>query len=426
MAEHFVAVFELNEADIAAYGAGSISELIQALSPATGGGSGRGGGFPVILVNGVRISSFRELRSYPPESIDKVEVLAAETAQQFGYGPDERVVNIILKRSYASREVEGTYGQPWDGGYSNKQAEATYLQIAGQSRINANVSWNDTSVLTEAERGVIQSVMPVVAGDPDPAPFRSLIADSAGIEANGNFTTRLGQRTSLSLNAAFQRNDSLRFQGLDTVQLLGPVQPDGSRDSRLRIFGEDDPLTVDTRSTTYSLGTTLDTRLGDWQITGTADANHAVSRSLIERRADVSGLQDAAALGTFGLDDAIGPLPDAGVDRADSKTDTLTSLVTAVGRPVMLPAGELALTIDGGYNFTRIQSEDTRNAGTAIELKRGDLSAGVNLGIPITSRREEFGEEIGDLSLNLQAGVNHLSDFGTLTDWSVGANWGIT
>src|SRR5690606_29965015 len=56
-------VLELSEADIAAYGAGSISDLIQALSPATGGGSGRGGGFPVILVNGVRISSFRELRS---------------------------------------------------------------------------------------------------------------------------------------------------------------------------------------------------------------------------------------------------------------------------------------------------------------------------------------------------------------------------
>ena len=56
-------VLELNEADIAAYGAGSISELIQALAPATGGGSGRGGGFPVILVNGVRISSFRELQS---------------------------------------------------------------------------------------------------------------------------------------------------------------------------------------------------------------------------------------------------------------------------------------------------------------------------------------------------------------------------
>lgn len=378
-------VLELNEADIAAYGAGSISELIQALTPATGGGSGRGGGFPVILVNGVRISSFRELQSYPPESIEKVEVLAAEAAQQFGYGPDERVVNIILKRNYASREVELEYGQPWDGGYSTQEAEATYLRIAGQSRMNFNLGWENQSLLTEAERGVIQSGPPVSPTDPDPALYRSLIADTAGIEANGNFTTRLGTRTSLSVNAAFDRDNSLRFQGIDTV-----------------LAGDVDPLTIDARTTTYSLGTTVDTRAGDWQITGTADGNHVVSRSLIDRLAD-----DA-------------------VDRARSKTDTLNSLVTAVGRPLVLPGGELTLTLDTGYNFTRIQSEDTRNLGVTTELKRGDLSAGINVGIPITSRREAFGAAIGDLSLNLQGGVNHLSDFGTLTDWTVGLNWGIT
>ena len=414
-------VLELNEADIAAYGAGSISELIQALSPATGGGSGRGGGFPVILVNGVRISSFRELRSYPPESIEKVEVLAAETAQQFGYGPDERVVNIILKRSYASREMEAQYGQPGNGGYSTKETEATYLRIAGSSRLNFNLGWEDQSLLTEAERGVIQSSPPpTFASDPDPALYRSLIADTAKLEATGNFTTRLGTRTSLSVNSTFERNDSLRYQGLDTVSLTS------SGVTVLRTLGEEDPLTVDTRNTTYALGTTIDTRLGGWQITGTADANHADSRSLIDRRADVTGLQAAASAGTLALNADLGPLPDAGFDRADSKTDTLNSLVTAVGRPLLLPGGEVTLTLDTGYNFTRIESEDTRNPGVTTSLKRGDLSAGVNLGIPITSRREEFGGSVGDISLNFQAGVNELSDFGTLTDWTVGLNWGIT
>lgn len=421
-------VLELNEADIAAYGAGSISELIQALSPATGGGSGRGGGFPVILVNGVRISSFRELQSYPPEAIEKVEVLAAETAQQFGYGPDERVVNIILKRNYASREVEAEYGQPWDGGYSTQEVEATYLQIAGTSRMNFNLGWENQSLLTEAERGVIQSTSaPVLATDPDQALYRSLIADTAGLEANGNFTTRLGNRTSLSLNAAFERNDSLRFQGLDTVVLTPPGG--GPGDSVLRTFGEDDPLTVDTRTTTYSLGTTLDTRLGDWQITGTADGNHVETRSLIDRRLDpatLQPLQAAALAGTLALDADLPTLPDAGFDRADSKTDTLNSLVTAVGRPLLLPAGEVTLTLDSGFNFTRIESEDTRNPGVTTSLKRGELSAGVNIGIPITSRREEFGAAIGDLSLNFQGGINRLSDFGTLSDWTVGLNWGIT
>lgn len=414
-------VLELSEADIAAYGAGSISDLIQALSPATGGGSGRGGGFPVILVNGVRISSFRELRSYPPEAIERVEVLAPESAQQFGYGPDERVVNMILKRNYASREVELEYGQPWDGGYSTKEAEATYLQIAGQTRMNFNLEWNDQSLLTEAERDVIQSTVPTFATDPDPALYRSLVSDTASLGATGNFTTRIGNRTSVSVNAAFERSDSLSLQGLDTVLL---TSPDGV--TALRTLGEDDPLTVDRRTTTYSLGTTIDTRLADWQITATADGNHAVSRSLIDRRADVSGLQAAAAAGTLALDADLPALADAGLDRADSKTDTLNSLVTAVGRPLLLPAGELTLTLDGGYNYMRIESEDTRNPGVVTALKRGDLSAGVNVGVPITSRREDFGAAIGDLSLNFQAGVNHLSDFGTLTDWTAGLNWGIT
>ena len=76
-------VLELNEQDIAAYGAGSLAELVQALGPATGSGA-RGGGFPVILVNGTRVSSFRELRSYPPEAIQKVEVFPEEGAQRYG------------------------------------------------------------------------------------------------------------------------------------------------------------------------------------------------------------------------------------------------------------------------------------------------------------------------------------------------------
>src|SRR5690606_10764389 len=206
-----------------------------------------------------------------------------------------------------------------------------------------------------------------------------------------------------------------------TVTLVGPAPDDAMA---VRTFG--DPLTVDSRTSTYSLGTTVDTRIGDWQITGTADGNHAVSRSRIDRRADfaeLADLQDAARAGTFPLSGEITGLSDAGFDEANSTTDTANALVTAIGRPVLLPGGELTLTLDTGYNYTRIESEDTRNPGVTTSLKRGDLSAGFNLGIPITSRREDFGAAIGDVSLSLQAGIDHLSDFGTLTDWTAGLNW---
>ena len=422
-------LLELNEADIAAYGSGSIADLISALGSQVSGG---GGGPPVILVNGVRISSFRELRSYPPEAIEKVEVFPEEVAQRYGYSPDQRVVNFILKRNFSSRELEGEYGQPWDGGYSTQELEATYLQLIGESRLNFNVDWNNSSLLTEAERDIIQTIVPEVAGDPDPAPFRSLVADSAGIRGEANFSTRIATGTSLSLNATVERSDSLSYQGLDTVTLEGPLNADGTRERRLRIFGEDDPLTVDRRTMTYSFGSTLNTGFGDWQVNATVDASRADTRSLIDRRAGtpdtesfaaLQALQTAANNGQLALDADLPDLPDAGFDRADTTSDTANGKVTLTGRPILLPGGEVSLTVDGGYDYTNIESEDTRNPGVTTRLNRGDLNAGVNVGIPITSRREDFGSAIGDTNLNLSAGIDHLSDFGTLTDWSAGVNW---
>jgi hypothetical protein len=59
-------------------------------------------------------------------------------------------------------------------------------------------------------------------------------------------------------------------------------------------------------------------------------------------------------------------------------------------------------------------------------LDRSDLSAGVNLDLPLTSRRNEVLSAIGDLSLNLNAGIDKLSDFGTLTDYGAGLTWSPT
>lgn len=412
-------ILELNQAEIAAYGAGSLAELISALGSQTGSGRGRGGSMPVILVNGTRVSSFRELRSYPPEAIEKVEVFPEEVAQRYGYSPDQRVVNFILKRSYASREIEGTYGQPDKGGYSTQELEGTYVRIAGDSRLNLNLDWTNSSPLTEAERDVTQTTVSTVPGDPSTADYRSLVADSAGLDITGNWTTKLADNgTALSLNGNVQRSDTLRLQGLDSVLLTGPTN-----DTALRTFGAEDPLKVDSRTTTYAAGGTLNMPVGTFQMTATVDGSHAAARSLIDRRADTTALRAAALAGTQSLTGALPVLADAGVDEANTTTDNATALVTVTGRPLLLPAGEVSLTVDSGYDWTRIRSDDTRNLGVQTRLTRGDLSAGVNLGVPLTSTRDNVLSAIGDLSLNLSAGVNHLSDFGTLTDWTAGATW---
>ena len=412
----------LDEQDIAAYGATSIADLVAALAPQTNSGRGRSSGPPVFLVNGMRVSSFREMRSYPPEAIQKVEILPEEVAQKYGFSADQRLINFILKDNFSSRAVEATYGQPGAGGTSNKEGEATYLRIAGPSRLNFNLDWKDASLLTEAERGIVQTFVPSLAGDPDPAAFRSLVPDSSSLQATANMTTKLADNgSSLSLNATAERDKSLSLSGLNTVELTDP-----GGNSALRTFGADDPLRRRNTTTTYSLGSTLNAPLGNWQFTGTIDASHATAECLIDRRADASSLVAAAANGSLAIDGALPALPDPGFDTADTVTDSASSLVTLIGSPFYLPAGDVSLSVNSGYSWNRNRSSDTRNPGIETSLIRGDLSAGFNLGIPIASRRDDVMAWLGDFNLNFNAGIDRLSDFGTLTNWTAGATWGLT
>ncbi|MDE1466253.1 hypothetical protein [Aurantiacibacter sp. D1-12] len=418
-------ILELDSDDIAAYGAGSIAELISALGPEVSSGRGRGGGGPpVILVNGVRISSFRELRSYPPEAIERTEVFSEDVAQQFGYSPDQRVVNIILKDNYESRVVELEYSQPFDGGYAGGGIDGTYLRINGPSRLNFNVELTDSSPLTEGDRGVIQSTggAPILAGDPDPADFRTLVPDNSGYEATANWTTALGGGgDSMSLSASYERNNSFSLQGLDSVVLTDPAG-----DTLLRTFNPLDPLAIDRRSDSYSAGAGLASRIGTWQLNITADATLSDSLSLIQRRIDTADLVADAAAGTLALDADLGNFAEAGVDESKSQTYRIDTLATARGIAFTLPAGDVNTTISAGWTGNGIDSTDTRNPGLVTNLDRRRWRGNVNMALPITSRDEDFGGAIGNITLNLNAGVSEVSDFGTLHSLATTLIWGPT
>lgn len=414
-------LLELNTEDIAAYGATSIADLISQLgSTVTTGRGSRGSGFPVILVNGLRISSFRELRTYPPEAIEKVQVFPEDVAEQYGYSPDQRVVNIILKKHFRSIQGVLEYGQPTAGGYSTHMAEGTYLKINGPSRLNFDVQASNSSMLTDAERGVIQSVVPSLASDPNPADFRSLVPDSSTLQGTANWTVALGPGNSLSINATVERDTTLKLQGLDTVTLTDP-----NGNSLLRTLDAAHPLTVDNHTETYSSGATLNLGLGDWHLTGTVDANHSFSRDRIERQADTSALVAAAAAGQLSISGPLPTLPDPGFDQALTTTNTVDSLLTARDRLIELPAGNVTVTLKGGFNYSDIHSTDTRNSGIETALNRSTFSTGANLSIPLTARHQFLGAA-GDFTLDLNAGVDHVSSFGTLYNVNTGLVWNVT
>ena len=409
----------LDEKDLQSLGAANLTDVLARISPQTTSGRGRGGGMPVVLVNGQRITSFREMRNFPPEAVRRVEILPEEVALRFGYPADARVVNFILKDNFASKTIEAETAFPTRGGFQTYELEGTALRIAGKQRFSVTAKIDDTSPLTEAERGVIQSSAPTVSTDPDPAAARTLIADSRELSLNTAWSRGLGKDGlggQLSLSGNITRNDSRSLSGLTLVALTAP-----SGASAVRTVG--DPLERLTRSTTLQLGAGFNTFLGSWQLNATVDGSHGESRTLIDRRADTSALIAAAASGALPVDGPLPALGDPGRDTVRSNTDAVNSLVTLVGRPVRLPGGEVTATLKGGFAWSNIQSSDTRSTVGPVSLTRGDASAGINLGIPITSRREGFGAGLGDISLNLSAGLNHLSDFGSIKDWSAGLTW---
>jgi hypothetical protein len=400
-------IMTLDEEDIASYGASSIEELIAALAPETGSGRGRGDGRPVILINGRRISNFREFRNIPPEAIRRMQILPEEVALRFGYAANQRVINFILKDKFNSRTLSGEYDTPTRGGFADSEIEGTMLNISGNNRLNLNAQVKDTSLLTESERDVIQQpgTTPTLATDPNPAEFRSLVPDSRALTLTGSWSTGIGKNgASLSLNGQIARSDSRSLSGLDSVT-IGNV---------LRTF--DDPLARTTRTVTAQGGAALNTNVGKWQLSATVDASQGKTETRIDQRRLSADLIAAAIAGVH-------PSP-GGIDVARSRNSSLDSLLTLSGTPFRMPAGEVSVTFKTGFDYTGIRSTDTRTAGAGtIALDRGDLSAGVNIGLPITSRRDNVLAGIGDLSFNLSAGLNRLSDFGTLKDWSAGLTW---
>ncbi|WP_162627646.1 hypothetical protein [Erythrobacter sp. KY5] len=414
-------LLELDTEAIAAEGVTSIADLITQITNQTGSARGRGdGGRPVILINGIRVGSFREFANYPPEALERVEVFPEETAQRFGFPPDRRVINLILKDNYRNAEVEFEFEGPTRGGYYQREQELGFLQIADGARINFNFEASDNSLLTEDERDIIQTPGSTsdVAGDPDQAEFRSLVADARGLQANVSYAKALiDSGISLSANANYNRSDRRSLRGLNTVTLT-----DADGNSALRTFGAENPLEQITSSDSASISGSLNKPVRAFQLTTTFDANLSETTQDIDQRFDVSGLQADALAGTLALDGALPTSADAGFDTAFTRSISGETLTTLRGPIANLPGGELLATFDGGGNWQRIESEDTRSLND-IGLTRRVLTTGANFVVPITSRRNGFADALGSFTLNAQIGIDDISDFGTLGDYTLGLTW---
>lgn len=365
----------LNPADIRAYGVGSLAELLTELEPQTRSGRGRGGGAPVLLLSGRRISGFGEIRDIPPEAIERIDILPEEAALKLGYRADQRVVNIVLRRRFRSFTVELDGSTATDGGTAGQDVELSMLRLNPNGRLNLDLEYERDSTLLESERDIVQ--------DPlfprQDTQFRSLRPETQNLTMNAVLSRNIG-KTVATANLRMEQNWSDSLLGLPT--------------------GGTDPLERSSATNTLQGGVSFNGDISTkwrWSLTGNWD--RIESRTLTDRD---TGLTDwAQSVSNVGSIDGLvnGPIAD-------------------------LPAGSIntSLRLSGRTSDLDAQS---RRAGqyVATDIGRTSGSARANIDLPIASRNKDVLSPLGNLSLNANAEVEQLSDFGTLFTYGYGANW---
>ncbi|PTS90302.1 TonB-dependent receptor [Sphingomonas sp. HMWF008] len=363
-----------SQVDLRAFGADNIGALLETISAQTASNRGRGGGGPVTLLNGRRVSDFAEIARIPSEAIERMEIFPEEVALKYGYRADQKVVNIVTFQRFRSKVGQVTFLTPGEGGRESGAANGDFLAINGDTRMSLGASYSHADALLESERDVRQ-----FADTPELGRFRTLLPASEQFGLNGVVSGPLLKDVSGTLNGRF---DFTQSDGLLGLGLGGPVQRSTDR-------------------TLGHLGTTINGRVGRWQWTVTGNYDHIDNRVLTDAF-DGSGRRDLAL-----------------------STDRLANVDFLFSGPVLsLPGGPLSANVRFGADFRDYTSRATTGTtDVRADLSRNRGAAQIDVDVPIFSRTQNQSSPLGNLSLNANAAVERLSDAGTLRTYGYGLNW---
>lgn len=427
---------QLGPQEIQSYGVSTLTQLLDELAPQIRSDRGRGGEAPVILLNGRRISGFNEIRDLPTEAIQRVDLLPEEAALKYGYSANQRVVNIVLRRFFRAVTAEANDGAATEGGLASGQVELDLLRIRRDTRFNVDLKVSGQTALTEDERDLVSrspSADPratALSDVTDLGRYRTLSPASRNAALNVVYATPIFAGLQATLNGTLEAKHTEALQGLPVVALAVPAGDPfaaggASVDRSVAAFG---PLRLTTDSWTGHLGSGLNRDIAKWRLSLTGAYDHADVLTHSDTGLDATALQ--ARLNrldpTF---DPFSPLPRDQLtlraqDEARALSDGLNVHFLANGPLVTLPAGPLFASLKVGDSQNWLSSNAVRFGATkSVDLSRNDLSAQANLDLPITSRKTGVLAAVGDLSLNGNVTLDHLSDFGDLTSLGYGLNW---
>lgn len=359
----------LSVSEIRSYGAASLEELLADLEPLT---ESSGGEAPAILLNGRRISGFREIRSYPPEALARVEILPEEVALKFGYRANQKVINFILRERFHAVTARTGLGAPTEGGQWLGDVDLSTLRLRDDQRWNVDLQYKFQDALFESDRDI-------VSADPEVAADRTLLPEEESVDLTASFSHFLPGDVSASYVAGF-----------DAVKSNRSIAQSDLSDTLNR---QTDEIGGEARFV-------LNKVYPDWN--WTLNGGYTFRDTETETATDpITGFQEV--------------------------TDTTEHDATLEGvmfrKLFSLPAGDVVSTFKLGVDASELNSQSEQNLlFEEIDLSRTETNGQVNVDIPVLKTAQES-NPFGAVNLNANARVDDVSDFGTLYSYGAGLTW---
>lgn len=412
---------QLNPAEIAAYGVSTISDLLSELSAQTQSDQGRdGGAAPVVLVNGRRISGIDEVGDLPTEAIQRIDILPEEVALKYGYGAQQKVVNIVLRGNLLARVARLNGGASTEGGGINGSSELSDNRIHGSDRIHVVGRVSAQAALYERDRGVSSTAGTI--SDPrdsisDDSAARTLKPATNSYSLNGVIAHPVGEAVTATFNASASVQNSRALLG-------HPAATFGSGNTAVARFLSDARLLQIAAVGTVHAGVTLNADLPkQWRLSVVGSYDYDDSHTRTDRGYDPAALKAAISAGSLSPN---GPVPLSALGslvRQDATAISHAGSVSALANGALfkLPTGDVAISLKLDANYTRQYS-----ASTAVPVNlatRTQFGAVTTVDVPLSSRSSPVLGGIGDLGLSVTGAVTRVSAFGALGTVSYALHW---
>src|SRR5690348_2322366 len=366
----------LHSRDVKATGATSLDELLDAIAPDIGAARSSGTSRPLVLLNGHRVSSYRELRDIPIEAVSRVDILPEEVALKYGYPPDQKVVNVVLQNRFKESISQAAANTASHDGFTGGGGDLTKILLSPNQRTTLNLHAGSNDILRGSQRSLVeQQYESTGTGETG-----LLIPPELGARATGTMTRELPGDVEATINAQAGHSNGHLLSGL-SEQLP----------SELRRHTTDDSL---------HLGGSLvgDAQQWHWNLTTNGDV-------------------DRNKTSTTDLGQVFAP------GNAES-TRMAASIDGTINGPLFAaPGGTADVTFRAAGSEENLDIEEEHFATPpAGSTSRTMGTAAASVDFPISHRGRGF-SALGNLTINGNAELNQLSDFGSLTRIGAGANW---